>query len=235
MAEFPALPLWTDSYLADTLHLSDAEHGLYLRLLMLMWRSPECRIPNDDDWLARQLRKTHAEVAEYVRPLIKEFCQSDGNWITQRRLLKERDYVRRTSKAQSVRAKSGWQKRKVSSPDDAARHQSGNAPTPTPTPLTEAKASSGESPPDDLKAVIFGKGLEWLGKQSGRKIENLRPMVGRWCAQHGDGRTLEAMREAQKDGPVDPVAYIEKILAPQKGLNGHKPIDWERALANADK
>lgn len=234
MAEFPALPLWTDSYLADTLHLSDAEHGLYLRLLMLMWRSPDCRLPNDDDWLARQLRKTHAEVTEYVRPLIKEFCQSDGNWITQRRLLKERDYVRRTSKAQSVRAKSGWQKRKISSPDDAARHQSGNAPTPTPTPHTEAKASSAEAP-DDLKAVIFGKGLDWLAKQSGREPKNLRPMVGRWCAGHGDGKVLEAMREAQRDGPVDPVAYIEKILAPHKGLNGHKPIDWERALANADK
>lgn len=99
---------------------------------------------------------------------------------------------------------------------------------------TEPNGSSADAP-DDLKAVIFGKGLEWLAKQSGRKSENLRPMVGRWCAQHGDGRTLEAMREAQKDGPVDPVGYIEKILAPQKGLNGHKPIDWGKVLEHANK
>ncbi len=48
MADFPALPLFTDAYLADCSHLSDAEHGRYLRLLMLVWLSPECRVPNDD-------------------------------------------------------------------------------------------------------------------------------------------------------------------------------------------
>lgn len=38
MAEFPALPLWTDAYLADTAHLSYEEHGLYFHILMTMWR-----------------------------------------------------------------------------------------------------------------------------------------------------------------------------------------------------
>src|SRR4051812_21801143 len=58
MAEFPALPLWTDAYLADCGHLSDAEHGRYFLLLMAMWRAPECRLPNDNDWLARRFRRS---------------------------------------------------------------------------------------------------------------------------------------------------------------------------------
>lgn len=32
MAEFPALPLWTDAYIGDTAHLTNEEHGVYLRL-----------------------------------------------------------------------------------------------------------------------------------------------------------------------------------------------------------
>ena len=53
VAEFPALPLWTDAYLADTTHLTYAESGMYLAILMHMWRCPGCRIPNDQEWLAR--------------------------------------------------------------------------------------------------------------------------------------------------------------------------------------
>jgi hypothetical protein len=42
MAEFPALPLWTDAYLGDTRHLSQSEHGAYLLLLITAWRTPNC-------------------------------------------------------------------------------------------------------------------------------------------------------------------------------------------------
>jgi hypothetical protein len=44
LAEFPALPLFTDAILADTAHLSHEEFGAYMRILILMWRTPECRI-----------------------------------------------------------------------------------------------------------------------------------------------------------------------------------------------
>lgn len=49
MAELPFLPLAVESYLADCGHLSDAEHGRYLLLLMELWRSPNCRIRRPPD------------------------------------------------------------------------------------------------------------------------------------------------------------------------------------------
>lgn len=112
MAEFPALPLFTDAFAADTDHLTDAEAGLYLRLLMAMWRAPECRLPNDDSWLSRKFRKTPQQVSEQVRPLIKEFCICNGNWISQKRLTKVWNWCRQKRQINSVSAKSRWNKEK---------------------------------------------------------------------------------------------------------------------------
>ncbi len=56
MAAYPALPLFTDAFLGDTMHLSAAELGSYLLLLMTAWRRPNCDLPDDDGFLARIAR-----------------------------------------------------------------------------------------------------------------------------------------------------------------------------------
>lgn len=124
MAEFPALPLFTDAYMADCSHLTYEEHGMYLMLLMTIWRNPNQRVPNDNEWLARRMRLSVSDVATKLRPLISEFCKTDGNWITQKRLDREWTYVRNLSEKNSEKAKSRWNKKKSVC--------SGNAPTPTP-------------------------------------------------------------------------------------------------------
>lgn len=93
MAQFPQLPLYTDAYLADTRHLNAAQHGAYLLLLMMAWRTPDCAIPDDDDILARwacmdkRTWKTHRDVIlAFWRP-----CEVDGvQKFRQHRLLDER-------------------------------------------------------------------------------------------------------------------------------------------------
>ena len=119
MADYPALPLWTDAYLADCSHLSDAEHGRYLRLLMEMWRTPGCRLPNDDEWLARKFSRSVEDVQRELRPLLREFFNSDGHWLRQKRLTREHEYIENLSAAQSKRAKARWDKGKGASPNDA--------------------------------------------------------------------------------------------------------------------
>ena len=113
MAEFPALPLWTDAHLADTSHLSDAEQGRYLLMLMAMWRAPGCRLPNDDIWLARKFRRSVEDVLNELRPLIDEFCQCDGNWITQKRLNREYQRVSGACANQSKRGQMRWDRDRI--------------------------------------------------------------------------------------------------------------------------
>lgn len=115
MAEFPAFPLYTDALLADCGHLTDAEFGLYLRLLIQMWRSPSSDgcVPDDDSWLAKRFGKTPEVVAAELRPLIAEFCQKrPGGKVTQRRLQRELENVRKYRAKQSQNAKSLWNKKK---------------------------------------------------------------------------------------------------------------------------
>jgi uncharacterized protein YdaU (DUF1376 family) len=127
MADYPALPLWTDAYLSDTDHLTFTEHGVYMRLLMLIWRTPGCRIPNDVTWICRRLRCSDEEYQSLVRPVIEEFCLSTGNYVSQKRLTKQRKWLEDKSEQQRARAKSRWDNEKNGCPADAGQHRSGNA------------------------------------------------------------------------------------------------------------
>ena len=139
MAEFPALPLWTDAYLADTGHLTFEEHGLYLNLLILMWRSPECRIPNDPAWLNRRF----SDHANALRSLCQELCTSDAQWIWQKRLLKEWNWCKAKKEKNRDAAKARWSKSLDKTDTDASFTQSKwNAPTPYPHPLSKIDKDS---------------------------------------------------------------------------------------------
>lgn len=112
MADYAALPLFTDAFLADCGHLPDADLGRYLRILLLMWRTPGCRVPDDDAWLARKLKRTIADIRAEVRPLLDEFCQRRAGYLTQKRLTKEFKYVRTKSNNNARAAKARWDKDK---------------------------------------------------------------------------------------------------------------------------
>ncbi|MCC6775674.1 MAG: DUF1376 domain-containing protein [Hyphomicrobiales bacterium] len=147
MSTFPSLPLFVDAYLADAGHLSDEESGRYLRILMLMWTAPNCRIPNDDGWLARKLARSPEDIRDKFRPLIREFCRTSGNWITQKRLLREWKRVRENAKQRSVAAKSKWQKKKDVCKRNAENQDPRNASIPSPNKKEESGGSRTRAEP----------------------------------------------------------------------------------------
>jgi len=108
MAEFPALPLWTDAYLGDTTHLTTTEHGAYLLLLMAMWRNGGS-LPDDEKLLARYARLTSGQWGR-MAATIRAFFRVENGSITQGRLTDELVAVKRNSTKQSDNSKARWLK-----------------------------------------------------------------------------------------------------------------------------
>lgn len=80
MALYPALPLFTDAYLADTRHLTTEEHGAYLLLLMCAWRSDGCQLEDDDKTLARIAGLSPTRWRRLKPVMEKFFTVREGVW-----------------------------------------------------------------------------------------------------------------------------------------------------------
>ncbi len=93
MAKFPALMLWTDALIADTYHLSPAEFGAYVRLLMVAWRRPGCNLPDDAAFLAKS---AGASPRHWITlgPVVMAFWnKGEDGLLRQKRLSGEHTYA----------------------------------------------------------------------------------------------------------------------------------------------
>lgn len=93
MAEFPALPLWTDAFLSDTMHLDATETGAYLLLLMTAWRRPNNDLPDDDVQLRRFARCTPAQWLR-IKPRVMAFWTLHESGYHQKKLDLVRNRIR---------------------------------------------------------------------------------------------------------------------------------------------
>jgi uncharacterized protein YdaU (DUF1376 family) len=79
MSTAPYMPLFVADYLADTAHLSAAEHGAYMLLIMNYWQRGKA-LPSDDRKLARIARMSDSEWSS-SRDTLAEFFQDEaGEW-----------------------------------------------------------------------------------------------------------------------------------------------------------
>lgn len=145
MAEFPAFPLFTDAYLGDTTHLTTIEHGAYLLLLMVAWRSRGNKLPNDDRLLARYTKCT-ASQWKRIRPILEPFFSISSDGWSQGRLMDEANHVRQVRESQIANGRASALKRK-------GRHSTkrdagvGEASTPSPSPQGGKEESNDSSIP----------------------------------------------------------------------------------------
>lgn len=170
MAEFPALPLWTDALIGDTYHLTPAEFGAYMRLLIVSWRRKDCDLPADDVFLGRAIgdpknwHRLRATVMAY-------FTLGTDGLYRQKRLLDERDYVSRCAAKSSAggRAKA-LKRRNRGSAYDLPNACLTPAPTPTPTPIEEERTRVGARKPiDKAETDAFQEFYENYPRREGRR------------------------------------------------------------------
>jgi uncharacterized protein YdaU (DUF1376 family) len=218
MAEFPALPLWTDAYLGDTTHLTTIEHGAYLLLLMAAWRTAETRLPDDDRLLARYARLGSAQWVR-IKPVISAFFVIENGWWTQRRLTDEAVAVRQLRERQSSKGRASALKRKgrhstavQSGCDPVATERQPDANLPISTPTTVAEATGAPAPDVDPVKALFDLGVGLLGAAEGASPKAARACIGRWRKERGDSWTLQALTDARARGISAPTAWIEGRL-----------------------
>lgn len=112
MAEYPVLPLFTDAFIADTTHLNSAQTGAYLMLIICAWRTPDCRLPDDDKMLSKMARM-EPRVWMKNKDTIMAFWRKDetGKWY-QRRLVDERKNVAHRQSQNVIAGRASALKRK---------------------------------------------------------------------------------------------------------------------------
>lgn len=219
MAEFPALPLWTDAYLGDTTHLTTIEHGAYLLLLMTSWRTNDCALPDDDRLLARYAR-LNAQQWKRMRPILEPFFTITGGVWRQGRLTDERAAVKQHREKQSEKGKAGAAAKalKRQAREEAAA-KSGLAPAEAQvkpdasshlhTQSSEDKSSGGKPPSDDPVKELFDVGVAIL-TASGTPEKQARSLIGKWRKGHDDAKVLQGLLDCRAASISEPVEWLTK-------------------------
>lgn len=207
MAEFPSLPLFTDAYLGDTTHLSTFEHGAYLLLLIVSWRSPGCCLPDDDALLARYTRMTRDKWRK-VRPILEPFFAIENGFWHQARLQNELQHLQSRRQQQveagnaSAIAKSLKRGNRGSTPVGKPLQRNGNE---TPTPISDPVIPLSNDNGADTDQIF------WEGAKSFIAAESKNPgaVVGRWCRDFGKPETAAMITRAQLERPAQRIPFIE--------------------------
>lgn len=242
MAELRSFPLFVPEYLADTGHLSDAEHGRYLLILMTLWLAPSQRIPNDDEWMARKFRRPVEKVRAELRPIIAEFCTTDGNWISQARLSREWEFCQKMSRRGSGNAKSRWEKEIATRSGTASLQASCNAPDRTgqkepPNPLGRGEGvvdksgaeegatarARGENPRAIDAALADGARRAKVAATWGARIEEFR-QTGKWA--WGPKPDVSQADPCWQTGTLMPREFVPQLKAAEEELT-----EWAKACA----
>ncbi|WP_417452208.1 YdaU family protein [Kordiimonas sp.] len=224
MAEFPALPLFTDAYLADTRHLTAEEHGAYLLLLMCAWRTRGCALKDCDQTLARTVGVTKLRWRK-LRPTLAEFFTvADGLWRQKKltevyRGVEARVAKNRANGAKGGRARAAKGKNTLGGDCPETGPQSG--PESGPQSGSGSGSGSGRQPQCDPYAVKGAAGCD-LG------------------ASKGGGETLPTKTRIQNPKPAEASSDMPLATLAAAACLAEKDIDinvvrqWQAAGASVD-
>ena len=204
MAQYPALPLFTDAYLADTRHLNAMQHGAYLLLLMTAWRMPDCKLPDDDKFLAKCVAMD-ARAWKANREVVMSFWERDAQqkWY-QARLLDERKYVEDKRNKNASSAKSRWLKNNNSGDTNAYANAmpngcERNAPTPTPTPTPPLRKEKNIKKKDAVCLPFTSLPVEWMGFCQEEMLWSTEQAESAWKAFYEYSNSPDCKTPKRKD------------------------------------
>lgn len=99
--------------------------------------------------------------------------------------------------------------------------------TPSETePETEQRSEAKASGAADVASVIFGNGLDWLKRHSGKSEPDCRSLLGKWRKTLGDEALIATIGRAQREGALDPVGWMEAAIKAQKATRPTASGGW---------
>jgi len=220
MSKAPSMPIFWDSYLADTTHLTTEEHGAYLLLLAAMWRR-DGEVPDDDRDNARIVGLTTAKWRKTKARLSTLIC-ADGNTITQKNLKKIwKNTQEKINKNRENGAKGG----RANSNNNSDLAQANATETLKPNssiPEPESDKERKKEPPATAAGTDFSKGLtgkKWIWSEGVDHIirtsdcnqHQARSKIGyllKMCDEKPD-RLMKFFIEALEQGSTNPEASIK--------------------------
>lgn len=207
MADFPSLPLFTDSFISDTVHLDATETGAYIMLLMSAWRTPTNSLPDDDRRLCRYARCS-AKQWQRIKPAVMQFWTlTDSGW-RQKKLDKVRRKVEAQRELMSAAGKASALKRQETNSANVAPPLQ----QPKPKPKPEDSSPYGEAPKAvDPAKLVYDAGKSLLARY-GIANGKAGALLTNWRKRTDDARMLTIIADAGAKERSDPVAYIEAAV-----------------------
>lgn len=151
MSEQPYMQLWVADFCGDTLHLSAAEIGQYMLLLMAMWRNGGM-LPADAKTIERIAR-------EPISNQVMALFDRAGAFLTQKRLTAELEKARHKREARSQAGRRGNEVKSLKNKEAAIAN--GNAKLshlPVPEPFSEAGRRANKTKPLKNKEATIANG-----------------------------------------------------------------------------
>jgi uncharacterized protein YdaU (DUF1376 family) len=234
MSAPPYMKLYVADYLGDTHHLSTAEHGAYMLLLMAMWRAGGA-LPAADANLAK-LAKCQPDQWAEIRDVILPFFQRSRGKLTHKRVALEMAKYENTSGKRSEAGKRGGRQKAndnngptkaiAKQTESNCRHNQNQNQIDT-----EAKASGGEPPQSDPNAKAWAEAKALLFTQGGMTIDAAGKFFGKLLAQHRlEARDLlGAINEALANSTSDPQGWLTKAAQARNRNRAPQPekrVSW---------
>ena len=106
-SKLPSLPLFTDTFVSDTVHLTNEAIGMYIRLLCFAWTKANKPFTREQAYMICQCRLD--ECRDIVDLVLNEFFTEKENKFTQKRLVEEHEYLTRYYQKKSDAGKKGME------------------------------------------------------------------------------------------------------------------------------
>jgi len=215
------MPFYIADYLRDTRHLTAAEHGAYLLLIMQYWTAGS--LPKEDSRLARIACMSEQEWSD-ARPVIEELFQP--GWRHKR----IDDELEKSAEKYDRRSEAG--KRGGTAKQNPSNAQAKPEQTPLENPSNAQASSSQPQPPDrigDARASgqsHFTEGSKALASAFWKALGFETPLAippefagADWRAIEWEKRgwTVDLIeveaRKLARDSPLKPLSYFEKVFA----------------------